>query len=186
MPNQTINVCKKIILNNPTVNTKYELYINIFSSTHGKISENPIKVTIYIRKKNENLENFISFLSNKIVNFDIKNKRIIFEYCEEDKLNENNKNSVDICMGYKKKRIKIYKYSYDNKSGMADNKNEEKDKTDAFVIINKEDINKLVTKIYNKYKEIKKVERYIIEDIICTCAGDYPKICDFIERKGYK
>ena len=183
-PNQTINVCKKFILNNATVNTKYEFYINIFSSAHGKISQNPIKVIIYIRKKEEELENFISILYNKKLDFDIRNKKIIFEYFEEDKFNENNKNSVDV-MEYKK-RIKIYKYSYDNKSGLSENKDEEKDIIDAFVVINKEDINKILSKIYDKYKEIKKVEKYIIEDIICTCAGDFQKICDLIESKGYK
>ena len=124
MPKQKINVCKKLILNNPTINTKYEFYINIVTLSHGKISENPIKIIIYIRNNEENAENFISFLNNKKLDFDIKNKKVIFEYFEEDsKNNENNKNIVDIGIGHKKQKIKIYKYLYDNKSGMAKNKN---------------------------------------------------------------
>ena len=184
MPKQKINVCKKLILNNPTINTKYEFYINIVTLSHGKISENPIKVIIYIRNNEENAENFISFLNNKKLDFDIKNKKIIFEYFEEDsKNNRNNKNIVDIGIGHKKQKIKIYKYLYDNKSGMAKNKNEGKDIIDAFVVINKEDIDKIVNKIYDKYEKSKKIEKYKIEDIICTCAGDFQKICDLLENK---
>ena len=184
MPKQKINVCKKLILNNPIINTKYEFYINIVTLSHGKISENPIKIIIYIRNNEENAENFISFLNNKKLDFDIKNKKVIFEYFEEDsKNNENNKNIVDIGIGHKKQKIKIYKYLYDNKSGMAKNKNEGKDIIDAFVVINKEDIDKIVNKIYDKYEKSKKIEKYKIEDIICTCAGDFQKICDLLENK---
>jgi hypothetical protein len=186
-PKQKINVCKKIILNNPSIDTKYEFFMNIFTLNHGKISDSPTKITIYVRNNEEKEENFISFLHNEKLGYDIKNTRIIFEYFEEDIKNiDNSKNMVDIGTGYKKKRIKIYKYLYDNKSGMAENKNEDKDKIDAFVVINKNDIDVLVKKINEKYKESIKIEKYKIEDVICTCAGDFPKICDLMENILYK
>ena len=182
LPKQKINICKKIILNNPTVNTKYEFYINIFTLNHGKISINPIKIIIYIKSSEQNEENFISFLNNKILDFDIKNKKIIFEYFEEvSKKNENN-NEIDVGIGHKKKRIKIYKYLYDDKSGMAENKNGIKDKIDAFVIINKDDIDKIRRKICDRYEGCKKIEKYKIEDIICSCAGDFQKICEILNN----
>ena len=182
MPKQKISICKKIILNNPTINTKYEFYINAFTLSHGKISINPIKIIIYIKNKDENEENFLSFLKNKKLDFDIQNKKIIFEYLEEYNMNNNNnKNSVDIA-GYQKKRIKIYKYLYDNKSEMAENKNIGKDQIDAFVIIHKGDIDKITEKIYDKYEISKNIEKYKIEDIICTCTGDFKKICELLEN----
>ena len=119
------------------------------------------------------------------MDFDIKNKKIIFEYFEEvTKNNDNNNIAIDVNIGYKKKRIKIYKYLYDNKSGMAENKNGVKDKIDAFVIINKNDIDKITRKIFDKYKGINKIEKYKIEDIICTCAGDFQKICEILDKNG--
>ena len=187
IPKQKINFCKKIIINNPSIDTKYDFFMNVYSLNHGKISDSPTKITIYIRKNEENEENFISFLHNEKINYDIKNKKIIFEYLEEDTKNiDNNKNMVDIGTGYKKMRIKIYKYLYDNKSGMAENNDEDKDKIDAFVVINKNDIDLLVKKINDKYKESKKIEKYKLKDVICTCAGDFPKICDLIENILYK
>jgi len=185
MPKQKINICKKIIINNPISDKKYEFNINIYTLSHGKISENSTKVIIYIRNNDEEEEdeNFISFLSNEKLDYDIKNKKIIFEYFEEvAKCNENQKNMVDIGVGVKKKKIKIYKYLYNTKSGMAENNDEDKDKIDAFVVINMNDINKLINKIYDKYKESKKIEKYRIKDVICTCAGDFQKICDLIEN----
>ena len=186
MPKQKINICKKIVINNPISDKKYEFSINIYTLSHGKISENSTKVIIYIRNNDEEVEeeeNFISFLSNEKLDYDIKNKKIIFEYFEEvAKCNENQKNMVDIGVGVKKKKIKIYKYLYNTKSGMAENKDEDKDKIDAFVVINMNDINKLINKIYEKYKESKKIEKYRIKDVICTCAGDFQKICDLIEN----
>ena len=79
----------------------------------------------------------------------------------------------------KKQKIKIYKYLYDNKSGKAKNKNEGKD----IIVINNEDIDNLVKKIYYKYEKNKKIRKYKIEDIICTCSGDFHKICDLLENK---
>ena len=185
VPKQKINICKKIILYNPTINTKYEFYVNIYTLSHGRISVNPIKIIIYIKNNEQNEENFISFLNNKKLDFDIKNKKIVFEYFEEvTKNNDNNKIAVDVNIGHKKKRIKIYKYLYDNKSGMAENKNGVKDKIDAFVIINKEDIDKIIRKIFDKYKGINEIEKYKIEDIICTCAGDFQKICEILDKNG--
>ena len=184
LPKQKINVCKKVIINNPTINTKYDFYISIYSLAHGKVSVNSIKIMIYVKDEVEKEANFISFLHNKKLDFDIKNKKIIFEYFKEDeKTIENNKNSLDIRIGYKRKRIKIYKYLYDDKSGMAENNNEEKDKIDAFVVINKGDIDKIIKKIYDKYEKSRKIEKYIIEDIICTCAGDFQKICELLDNK---
>ena len=185
VPKQKINICKKIILYNPTINTKYEFYVNIYTLSHGRISVNPIKIIIYIKNNEQNEENFISFLNNKKLDFDIKNKKIVFEYFEEvTKNNDNNNVAVDVNIGIKKKRIKIYKYLYDNKSGMAENKNGVKDKIDAFVIINKEDIDKIIRKIFDKYKGINEIEKYKIEDIICTCAGDFQKICEILDKNG--
>ena len=182
-PKQKINVCKKFIIKKPKIDTKYEFFINFFTLSHGKISVSPIKVIIYIRSEEEKEDNFISFLNNKKIDYDIKNKKIIFEYFEEgEKSNENNKDMVDIGTGFKKQRIKIYKYLYDTKSGMAENKDEDKDKIDAFVVINLNDIDRLIKKIYDKYKESKKIEKYKLKDIICTCAGDFQKICDLIEK----
>ena len=184
-PKEKINLCKKLIIKNPSINTKYEFYINIFTLNHGKISKEPAKIIIYVNKIDKE-ENFISFLNNKKIDFDIKNKKIVFEYFEEGIINkENNNNITEVRVGYKNKRIKIFKYLYDNKNRIAENKNEEKEKIDAFVIINKEEIDKKVKKIYNKYKNLKNIEKYKIEDIICTCAGDFSKICEMIENKEY-
>ena len=50
------------------------------------------------------------------------------------------------------------------------------------IMINNEDIDKLVKKIKNKYKQINEFDNEKIEEIICSCIGDFKTICTFIEK----
>ena len=49
-------------------------------------------------------------------------------------------------------------------------------------MINNEDIDKLFKKIKNKYKQINEFDNEKIEEIICSCIGDFKTICTFIEK----
>ena len=63
-------ISKKIKINNPNINRKYDFILNIYSLNHGKISEEPIRFNIFIRDK-EDQASFISFLNNKNLNLDV-------------------------------------------------------------------------------------------------------------------
>ena len=157
LPNQKIIVPKKIIIKNPNINRKYDFTLNIYSLNHGKISEEPIKFNIFIR------ENLGSIKSDN--------------------------------------GIKIMKFIYDEKSGMAlKEKNKSKNKLnyqenkniilneeffEINVEINNQDIEKMLKKVKSKYKNLMNINGFSnekIEEIICSCLGDYDTICTFIEK----
>ena len=157
LPNQKIIVSKKIIIKNPNINRKYDFTLNIYSLNHGKISEEPIKFNIFIR------ENLGSIKSDN--------------------------------------GIKIMKFIYDEKSGMAlKEKNKSKNKLNYLenkniilneeffeinVEINNQDIEKMLKKVKSKYKNLMNINGFSnekIEEIICSCLGDYDTICTFIEK----
>ena len=198
LPNQKIIISKRIKINNPIINRKYDFNLNIYSLNHGKISEEPTKFNIFIRE-NENQNNFLSFLKNKNldVNPKIKNKKIILEYASNfNEKGENNFKPINLNKIQIENEIKIRKFIYDEKSGMAledknknifdIKKNEDIKINNQFsemnIIINKEDIDKLVKKIKNKYKQINEFDKEKIEEIICSCLGDFSTICTFIEK----
>ena len=200
LPNQKIIISKKIKINNPSINRKYDFILNIYSLNHGKFSEEPIKFNIFIRE-NENQNNFLCFLKNKKFkvnpNFKNKNNKIILEYAYNfNEKEENNFKPINLNKIQQGNKIKIRKFIYDEKSGMAlENKNkntnnlqeinEIKDNnnySEMNIIINKEDIDKLVKKIKNKYKQINEFGNEKIEEIICSCLGDFNTICTFIEK----
>ena len=176
-PKEKINICKKLIIKNLKPNSKYEFFINIFSLCHGKINEDPLKIIIMTCEHKE--KDFISLLKNKEFDFDISNKKVIFEYLEEiNIMEEDNKKDMII----NKKKFKINTYLYNNKKGIIENKDENWNCIDDFIIINKEYIENIKNKIYEKYEDIKKLTKEKIEDIICSCAGDFQVICKIIEK----
>ena len=59
-PNEKINICKKLTFKNLKPNSKYEILINIYSSCHGIISEEPIKINIFTNEYKD--KDFISLL----------------------------------------------------------------------------------------------------------------------------
>ena len=203
LPNQKIIVFKKIIINNPTINRKYDFKINIYSLNHGKISEEPLRLNIFIRET-ENQKNFLSFLNNKKFDFKYKNKKkkIILEHAINPiEIDSNNLKRINIDRIKSYDRIKIKKFIYDEKSGMAledknknkkINYNEEKkdiNKNKEFfeiiVMINIQEIEKIMKKVKNKYKNLNYLNEFDnekIEEIICSCLGDYDTICTFIEK----
>ena len=201
LPNQKNIISKKILINNPIINKKYDFNLNIYSLNNGKISEEPIRFNIFIREP-ENQKNFLSFLNNKSFNFNPKNKKkkIILEHAIIPvEKNENNLKRINIGKINSDKGIKIKKYIYDDKSGMAlENKNQNqknneekkvinmnKELFEINVVINNQDIEKIMKKIKNKYKNLKYLNEFDnekIEEIICSCLGDYNTICTFIEK----
>ena len=201
LPNQKIIVFKKIIINNPTINRKYDFKINIYSLNHGKISEEPLRLNIFIRET-ENQKNFLSFLNNKKFDFKYKNKKkkIILEHAIIPiEIDSNNLKRINIDRIKSYDRIKIKKFIYDEKSGMAledknknkkINYNEEKkdiNKNKEFfeiiVMINIQEIEKIMKKVKNKYLNyLNEFDNEKIEEIICSCLGDYDTICTFIEK----
>ena len=203
LPNQKIIVFKKIVINNPTINRKYDFKINIYSLNHGKISEEPLRLNIFIRET-ENQKNFLSFLNNKKFDFKYKNKKkkIILEHAIIPiEIDSNNLKRINIDRIKSYDRIKIKKFIYDEKSGMAledknknkkINYNEEKkdiNKNKEFfeiiVMINIQEIEKIMKKVKNKYKNLNNLNEFDnekIEEIICSCLGDYDTICTFIEK----
>lgn len=195
LPNNKIIISKKLVLNNPIKNRKYDFCINIYSLNHGKISEEPIKFNIYIREK-ENQKNFLSFLNNKKFNFNDKNNKqknkFIFEYSNIiDKKNENNfkpinlKDDINI---QNNTNWKIRKFIYDEKSGMAlEDKNKEiilnnNKFFEIYIVINTDDVEAIIKNIKNKYNHLKEFETEKLEEIICSCIGDFNTICTFIEK----
>ena len=197
LPNQKIIVFKKIVINNPTINRKYDFKINIYSLNHGKISEEPLRLNIFIRET-ENQKNFLSFLNNKKFDFKYKNKKkkIILEHAIIPiEIDSNNLKRINIDRIKSYDRIKIKKFIYDEKSGMAledknknkkINYNEEKkdiNKNKEFfeiiVMINIQEIEKIMKKVKNKYKNLNYLNEFDnekIEEIICSCLGDYDTI----------
>ena len=194
MPNQRMIISKKIKINNPIIDRKYDFILNIYSLNHGKISEEPIRFNIFIRE-NDNQNSFLSFLKNKNLNLELKNKRkkIILEYLDlGDEKMENNFKPINNNIIKVRDDITIKKFFYDEKSGMAlenknitiNNKNNDfnNDNLEIAVIINEEDINKLVKKIKKKYKQLDEFEKEKIIEIICSCLGEFNTICTFIEK----
>lgn len=203
LPNQKIIVFKKIIINNPTINRKYDFKINIYSLNHGKISEEPLRLNIFIRET-ENQKNFLSFLNNKKFDFKYKNKKkkIILEHAIIPiEIDSNNLKWINIDRIKSYDRIKIKKFIYDEKSGMAledKNKNKKinyieekkdinknKEFFEIIVMINIQEIEKIMKKVKNKYKNLNNLNEFDnekIEEIICSCLGDYDTICTFIEK----
>ena len=176
-PKEKINICKKLTFKNLKPNSKYEILINVYSSCHGIISEEPIKINIFTNEYKD--KDFISLLKNDELKFDISNQKVIFEYLEEiNYIQDNNKNDFI----KNKKRYKINTYLYNNKKGMIENKEEDLEDTYNYVIINTEYINNIKIKLYKKYEYAKKIEKEKIEDIIFTCAGNYLAICKVIEN----
>ena len=176
-PKEKINICKKLTFKNLKPNSKYEILINVYSSCHGIISEEPIKINIFTNEYKD--KDFISLLKNDELKFDISNQKVIFEYLEEiNYIQDNNKNDFI----KNKKRYKINTYLYNNKKGMIENKEEDLEDTYNYVIINTEYINNIKIKLYKKYEYSKKIEKEKIEDIIFTCAGNYLAICKVIEN----
>ena len=203
LPNQKMIISKKILINTPKINRKYDFNINIYSLNHGKISEEPIKFNIFIRES-ENQKNFLSYLNNKKFDFKDKNKKkkIILEHVIIPvEKNENNLKQINIGRINSDNEIKIKKFIYDEKSGMAledKNKNKKiinnedkkdinmnKEFFDINVVINNQDIEKILKKVKNKYKYLNYLNEFDnekIEEIICSCLGDYNTICTFIEK----
>ena len=203
LPNQKIIVFKKFIINNPTINRKYDFKINIYSLNHGKISEEPLRLNIFIRET-ENQKNFLSFLNNKKFDFKYKNKKkkIILEHAIIPiEIDSNNLKRINIDRIKSYDRIKIKKFIYDEKSGMAledKNKNKKinyieekkdinknKEFFEIIVMINIQQIEKIMKKVKNKYKNLNNLNEFDnekIEEIICSCLGDYDTICTFIEK----
>ena len=176
-PKEKINICKKLTFKNLKPNSKYEILINVYSSCHGIISEEPIKINIFTNEYKD--KDFISLLKNDELKFDISNQKVIFEYLEEiNYIQDNNKNDFI----KNRKRYKINTYLYNNKKGMIENKEEDLEDTYNYVIINTEYINNIKIKLYKKYEYVKKIEKEKIEDIIFTCAGNYLAICKVIEN----
>ena len=201
LPNQKIIVFKKIIINNPTINRKYDFKINIYSLNHGKILEEPLRLNIFIRET-ENQKNFLSFLNNKKFDFKYKNKKkkIILEHAIIPiEIDSNNLKRINIDRIKSYDRIKIKKFIYDEKSGMAledKNKNKKinyieekkdinknKEFFEIIVMINIQEIEKIMKKVKNKYLNyLNEFDNEKIEEIICSCLGDYDTICTFIEK----
>ena len=126
MPNQRMIISKKIKINNPIIDRKYDFILNIYSLNHGKISEEPIRFNIFIRE-NDNQNSFLSFLKSKNLNLELKNtkKKIILEYLDlGDEKMENNFKPINNNIIKVRDDITIKKFFYDEKSGMAlENKN---------------------------------------------------------------
>ena len=95
------------------------------------------------------------------------------------------------------KYIRIRKYIFDPKSGKAfekddedeEDENNDLDKIDKYftslempmnIVIDKYDIDKIINKIHIKFKNSFYLDRYKLEDIICSCIGDFDKISNTI------
>ena len=178
LPKDKINICKKMKINNLRTNSKYEFMINLYSLCHGKITDEPLKIIILTCEYKE--KDFISLLKNKELNFDISNQKIIFEYLEEINFFEEDDDNEEFVIN--KKRFKVSTYLYNNKKGIVENKYENWDDIDNYVIINKDYINFMINKIYEQYKYIKEIDKEKIGDIICKYAGNYQVICNAIEK----
>ena len=202
LPGQKIILSKKIIINNPIPNKKYKFFLNIYSLNHGKISVDPIQFNIFIRE-NEKQKNFLSFLSNAKFNLDNndnnKRKKIILEYIKyPDEYDDNNLKQIKNEQNKINNEIIIRQFIYDEKSGMAledknknkildeNLKNQNMNLNDKYlqlnIVINKNDLENIFKKIKKKYKKLNLFDKGKIEEIICSCLGDYITICTFIEK----
>ena len=202
LPGQKIIISKKIIINNPIPNKKYKFLINIYTLNHGKISAEPIQFHIFIRE-NENQKNFLSFLNNTKFNLtntdNNKKKKIILEYIKfPDEYDDNNFRPIKNIQNKINNKITIRQFIYDEKSGMAledKNKNKILDENlnnnqinfkDKYlqmnIVINKHDLENIYKKIKKKYKKLNLFNKGKIEEIICSCLGDYNTICTFVEK----
>ena len=202
LPGQKIIISKKIIMNNPIPNKKYKFFLNIYSLNHGKISAEPIQFHIFIRE-NENQKNFLSFLNNTKFNLNNtdnnKKKKIILEYIKfPDEYDDNNFRPIKNGQNKINSEITIRQFIYDEKSGMAlEDKNKNKILDENFnnnhinfkdkylqvnIVINKHDLENIYKKIKKKYKKLNLFNKEKIEEIICSCLGDYNTICTFIEK----
>ena len=177
LPNKKTNICKKLTIKNLKPNAKYEFHMNIYSSCHGKISEQPLKINILTTEYKE--KDFLSLLKNEDLNFDISNKKVIFEYLEEINIIGENINKDKII---NKKKFKINTYLYNNKKGIIENKEEDWDNIDNYVVINKDYIENKKSKLYETYKFLEKNDKINIEDIICSCAGNFQVMYKVIEK----
>ena len=151
-------------------------------------------------------------MKNKKWGFDYKNKnknknqKIIFEYaqnCENleknnfTKLNINKINDINNNINYNKNYgIRIRKFLYDEKAEMAfENKEKDEDneldKIDKYfndfemnmnIVINRDEVNELIKRIHNKYKNSKKLDKNKMEEVVCSCIGDFQKISNLIEN----
>ena len=81
-----------------------------------------------------------------------------------------------------KKRFKINSYLYNNKKGILENQNYDFESIEYCLIINKEYIENIKNKIYEKFNNLETNDKINIEDIICSCAGDFQVICKVIEK----
>ena len=202
LPGQKIIISKKIIMNNPIPNKKYKFFLNIYSLNHGKISAEPIQFHIFIRE-NENQKNFLSFPNNTKFNLNNtdnnKKKKIILEYIKfPDEYDDNNFRPIKNGQNKINSEITIRQFIYDEKSGMAlEDKNKNKILDENFnnnhinfkdkylqvnIVINKHDLENIYKKIKKKYKKLNLFNKEKIEEIICSCLGDYNTICTFIEK----
>ena len=202
LPGQKIIISKKIIMNNPIPNKKYKFFLNIYSLNHGKISAEPIQFHIFIRE-NENQKNFLSFLNNTKFNLNNtdnnKKKKIILEYIKfPDEYDDNNFRPIKNGQNKINSEITIRQFIYDEKSGMAlEDKNKNKILDENFnnnhinfkdkylqvnIVINKHDLENIYKKIKKKNKKLNLFNKEKIEEIICSCLGDYNTICTFIEK----
>ena len=202
LPQKKLIISKKIIINNPIINRKYDFLLNIYTLNQGKISKEPIRFNIYIRE-NEAQKNFLSILRNKKFELNKENKKgkIILEYANiSDEKEENNFKPVNTNkITENNNTIKIRRFIYDENSGMAledKNKNlnnndkiEFKDdinltnnKLEINIVVNKDEVEKIRKKLKNKYKHLKEFDKEKIEEIICSCLGDFNTISNFIEK----
>ena len=104
---------------------------------------------------------------------------------------KNDKNEIDKIDYEIKDNIKIRKYIYDEKArkaiekGENEEENEKLDEIDKHlnmnIIINKDDVNNIIKKIDNKFKNYKNLDRVRLEEIICSCVGDFNKISKMIK-----
>ena len=118
-------------------------------------------------------------MKNEDLNFDISNKKVIFEYLEEINIIGENNNKDKIM---NKKKFKINTYLYNNKKGIIENKEEDWDNIDNYVVINKDYIENKKSKLYETYKFLEKNDKINIEDIICSCAGNFQVMYKVIEK----
>ena len=114
-----------------------------------------------------------------------------------DKINSKKINFLNnIDYEIKNRFVKIRKYIYDEKTGKAfekeenDEENDEIDILDTYfnnydltmnIVINKDDVNNLIKKIHNKFKKTKYFDKNRLEEIICSCIGDFDKISKSIK-----
>lgn len=55
-------------------------------------------------------------------------------------------------------------------------------KLEINIVVNKDEVEKIRKKLKNKYKHLKEFDKEKIEEIICSCLGDFNTISNFIEK----